>query len=81
LPAAGQGPLSGKKLEKAATILQNVVRRVFVKAGQIKRVVGKGTDAAQPRREAISESVLFQRRANQRSHAVEFAPVKVRLFV
>ena len=38
LPATGQGPSPGKKLEKAAAILQNVLRCVFVKAGKVKRV-------------------------------------------
>src|SRR5688572_19427691 len=38
LPAAGQGPLARKELEKPATILQNVFRSVFIKAGEVERL-------------------------------------------
>jgi hypothetical protein len=38
LPTTGEGPLARKKLEKAATILQNVLRRVVVEPGEAERV-------------------------------------------
>src|SRR5215813_10202021 len=37
LPATGERPVARKKLEKPATILQNVLRRVVVKAGEAQR--------------------------------------------
>ncbi len=52
LPAAGQRPLAREKLEKAPTILHNVVRRIFVKAGEVERATRIGwhrTDAADAR--------------------------------
>jgi len=76
LPAAGQGPIAGKEFEKTAAVFVNVFRDVFVKAGEIERVPGHRTDAAAPRRITVGEAVLFKRRANQRPHAVVFAPVK-----
>ena len=47
LPASGQGPLAGKKLEKAAPILQNVLCGIFVEAGEAQRVVWHLTYAAE----------------------------------
>ena len=49
LPTAGEGPLARKKLEKAATILQNVLRCVIVKACKIECIRRHVADAAQTR--------------------------------
>ena len=46
LPTPSQRPLACEKLEKAAAILHNVLRRVFVKAGQVQRVPGHGANTA-----------------------------------
>ncbi len=62
LPTPSQRPLACEKLEKAAAILHNVLRRVFVKAGKIERAPRIGrhwADAAAARREPVRESVLF----------------------
>ena len=38
LPATRKCPIARKKLEKAATILQNVLRRVVVETGEAQRI-------------------------------------------
>ena len=76
LPAAGQDPVPCEEFEKTATILVNVFSVVFVKSGQVERLVGQGTNAAQPRGKSISETILFQRRAHQGAHAIAFVPVE-----
>src|SRR5204863_5990811 len=76
LPAAREGPLTGKQLEKAAAILQNVVCGVFIKAGKVQRIVGHGANPATARGKTIDEAILLERSADKRAHAVEFAPVK-----
>src|ERR1043166_6615716 len=76
LPTTRQGPLARKKLEKATTILQNVLRRVVVKPGKTKRIRRHVADAAESRREAVDEAVFFEWRTNKRAHAAGLAPVK-----
>ena len=49
LPAAGEDPLARKKLEKATTILQNVLCCVLVEAGQAERICRHLADAAESR--------------------------------
>src|ERR1044072_3931610 len=48
LPATSERPVSRKKLEKAATILQNVLCRVVIEARETKRIGGHFADAAEP---------------------------------
>jgi hypothetical protein len=76
LPTACQCPFAREELEKAATILQNVLRRIFVKAGKIQRILGHPANATHACGETINETILFQWRANQSEHAVNVAPVK-----
>src|SRR5260370_29392692 len=76
LPATCQGPSARKKLEKAATILQNVLRRVFVETSKTESVVRHGADAADPSGESINKTVLLQCGADQGTYAVNFAPVE-----
>ena len=67
LPAAGQGPTGvvvREKLEKAATILQNVFRAVFIEARKIESIVCHGTDATQARGETVYKTRVFQWRAD-----------------
>ena len=76
LPTTREGPLARKKLEKAAAILQNVLRRVVVKTGQTQRVLRHCANAAKTSRKAVYKTVLLQRAADKRAQAVEFAPIK-----
>src|ERR1043165_5883089 len=76
LPATGEGPRARKKLEKATTILQNVLRRVVVKTGKAQRFVRHRADAALTRRKTVYKTVLLQRPANKRAHAVVLAPTE-----
>ena len=78
LPATRQFPLARKKLEKAATILQNVLRSVLVEARQTERIRGHLADAAETRRETVYKAVLFEWGADERAYAVALAPVKSR---
>src|ERR1041385_1042862 len=76
LPAAGERPVAGKKLEKPAPILQNVLRSVVVEAGQTQRIGRHRTDAAETRRETVNKTVLFEWRADESTYAFYLAPVK-----
>src|SRR4030095_1560050 len=58
LPAARQLPIAGKKLEKPATILQNVLRRVVVEAGEAQRTGRHRADATETRGETVNKTVL-----------------------
>src|SRR5829696_9042025 len=71
LPAAGEDPLARKKLEKAATILQNVLRCVFVETGKIERIRRHLADAAETRREAVYKAVFFEWSADQGAYAID----------
>ena len=72
--------MTREELEKAPPILQNVLRRVFVKAGEVQGTLGHGADAAASGRESICEARIFQRRTNQRADAVVLAPVEAGVF-
>jgi hypothetical protein len=76
LPATSKGPLARKKLEKAATILQNVLRSVVVETGEAQRITRHVADAAQTRGKAVDKTVLLERFANESMHAVALAPVE-----
>ena len=76
LPATRERPLARKKLEKATAILQNVLRRIIVKTREAERILRHRTDATLTRRETIYKTVLLQRPANKRAHAVVLAPVE-----
>src|ERR1043166_6324045 len=76
LPATGKRPVARKKLEKPATILQNVLRRVVVKTGEAQRAAWHRADAAETRREAVNKTVLFEWGADESAYAVHLAPVK-----
>jgi len=76
LPATREGPLARKKLEKAATILQNVLRSIVVESREAQRIRWHVADAAETRGKAIHKSMLLETRANKSANAVEFAPVK-----
>ena len=79
LPAAGEcplGKLAWEKLEKAATILQNVFRSVFIKAGKIECVRRHRAGAAHARGKPIGKTSRFEWRADERLHAFKLAPVK-----
>ena len=80
LPATSQRPMAWEKLEKAPPILQNVFRRVFVKAREVQRTLGHGADTAASGRETIGEAGVFQRRTDQRADAVVLAPVEAGVF-
>src|SRR5437764_10252849 len=49
LPTTGQRPVAVEELEKAAPVLINIFRIVFIEAGKVQRVPRERTDAAQPR--------------------------------
>jgi hypothetical protein len=70
LPTAGQGPIAGKKLEKAATILQNVLRRIFIKPGKAERGLRHGANSSEASGEPVNETVLFEWCANECFNAV-----------
>ena len=76
LPATREGPLARKKLEKAAAILQNVLRHVIVKSGEAQRIVWHITDATQTRGESVYKTILLEWQANKRAEPVKLAPVK-----
>jgi hypothetical protein len=76
LPAARQLPIAGKKLEKPATILQNVLRGVVIEAGETQRIGRHRADAAETRRETVKKTVLFEWGADEGAYAVDLAPVK-----
>src|SRR5436190_15166724 len=46
LPTTGQRPIAVEQFEKAAPVLVNVFRVVFIKAGEVQRVFRHGADAA-----------------------------------
>src|ERR1041385_6595737 len=76
LPATCQRPVAGKKLEKPATILQNVLCRVVVETGETQRIERHRADAAETRRETVDETVLFEWSADEGTYAAGLAPVK-----
>src|SRR5687767_11914700 len=76
LPTTREGPLARKKLEKAAAILQNVLRYVVVKTGEAQRIVWHVTNATETRGKTVYKTILFKRQANKRAEAVELAPVE-----
>src|SRR5689334_4513397 len=47
LPATGQRPVTFEEFEKASTILVNVLRVVFVEAGEVQRVFRHRADTAE----------------------------------
>ena len=59
LPATRQCPVARKKLEKAATILQNVLRFVVIESGQTQSVSRHVASTAEARREAINKTILL----------------------
>src|ERR1043165_1989523 len=65
LPATGQRPVAGKKLEKPATILQNVLGCVVVETGETQRAGRHRADATAASREAVDKTVLFEWRADE----------------
>ena len=79
LPTTCERPVAGitrKKLEKAATILQNVFRSVIVEPGKVERILGHRARATTARGKTIGETSGFERGANECLHTVEFAPVE-----
>jgi len=48
LPTTGQRPDAFEELEKAAPVLINIFRFVFIEAGKVQRAPWERTDAAQP---------------------------------
>src|SRR5262245_28565066 len=48
LPTSGQGPFTVEETKKAAPVFVDIFRFVFVEAGQVERVFGHRTDAADP---------------------------------
>ena len=80
LPATRQRPLAGEELEKATPILQNVVRRVLIKAGEVKRILGHRADTTTSGREPIGEAGIFQGCTDQRADAFVLAPVEAGVF-
>ena len=48
LPAAGQRPAACEEFEKSPAILVNVFRLVFIKSGEVQRILQHGADAADP---------------------------------
>ena len=78
LPTTGERPLARKKLEKAATILQNVLRGVIVEAGETERVRRHLADAAETRGEAVYKTICFKWSTDERANSVELAPVETR---
>ena len=72
--------MAGEELEKATPILQNVFRRVFVKAGEVERIFGHGADTAASGRESICEARVFQRPTDQRADAFVLAPIEAGVF-
>ena len=48
LPTTGQRPIAFEELEKAAPVLINIIRLVFIETGKVQRVLREGTNAAQP---------------------------------
>src|SRR5689334_19181995 len=76
LPATGERPLARKKLEKATAILQNVRGFIVVKTREAERILRHRANATVTRRKTIYKTVLLQRPANKRAHAVELAPIE-----
>jgi hypothetical protein len=76
LPAAGEGPFARKKLEKAAAILQNVLRPIVVEPGKTQRIGRHIADAAKTGGKTIYESSILETCTNKRANAVELAPEK-----
>src|SRR5205085_8525371 len=77
LPARGERPASFEQREEAASVLAYVLRRVLVEAREVQRVFGERADAARACREGVGEAVPFERRADNRAHALDtFAPLE-----
>ena len=76
LPATRERPLARKKLEKAATILQNVLRSIVVESREAQRVGRHVADAAETGGKAVNESIFFESRTNKNANSVELAPVE-----
>src|SRR5687768_11589153 len=55
LPATREGPVAGKKLEKAAAILQNVLRSIVIEPGETQRVRRHVADARSEERRVGKE--------------------------
>jgi hypothetical protein len=69
LPTTSERPIAGKKLEKPATILQNVLRFVFIEPGEAQRSVGHWAHAAETSGEAIYKTILLERFTNEGSNS------------
>src|SRR6185369_44966 len=80
LPATSQGPLARKKLEKAAAILQNVLRSIVVEARETQRIARHFANAAETGGKAVHKTILLERFANKRADAVDVAPVETSCF-
>lgn len=78
LPTTRKGPLARKKLEKAATILQNVLRSIVVESREAQRVGRHVADAAEPGGKAVNKSIFFESSTNKNANSVELAPEKSR---
>jgi hypothetical protein len=76
LPATREGPFAGKKLEKAAAILQNVLRSIVVEPGKTQGVRRHVADATETRGEAINKSIAFEGSTNKSANSIAFAPVE-----
>src|SRR5205085_3113524 len=75
LPARGERPAAFEQREEAASVLAYVLRRILVEAREVQRVFGERADAPASRREGVGEPIPFDRRADQRAHALDtFAP-------
>src|SRR5688500_16068044 len=76
LPATREGPVAWNKLEKAATILQNVLRSIVIEPGETQRIRRHVADAAETSGKAVNESILFERSTNKSANSILFAPVE-----
>jgi hypothetical protein len=69
LPTTSERPIAGKKLEKPTTILQNVLRFVFIEPGEAQCSVGHWAHAAETSGEAIYKTILLERFTNEGSNS------------
>ena len=78
LPTTREGPIAWKKLEKATTILQNVLRSIVIEPGETQRVRRHMADATETGGKAINESILFEGSTNKSANSILFAPVEAK---
>lgn len=76
LPRSCELVIAVERREKATPILVNILRSVLVEAGKIEISGGEGRDAAEARREAVRETRLLERDADEYLDTAAFSPAE-----